>query len=78
MAMLMNGVPIGMALILQPLKLILQALHQVRAALVVAEPGTPVPRFAVQPIATDPTLTTTSTFPGFVCLSPPSSFLVES
>ena len=79
MAMYGNGVPTGMALILQPLKPIPQALQQVHLALLEAAPGPTMPYFAVQPIAastTHPTSTTTGS--DSVWLSPPSFCLVES
>jgi hypothetical protein len=51
MAMFGNGVPTGMARILQLLKPTLQALHQVRPALFVAAAGPTMPRGVVRPRA---------------------------
>ena len=77
MAMCGNGVPTGMERILQQHKQILQAPLQVRPALFVAAAGTAMLRIAVQPIATA-TTRAAATVSGFACLSPRSSFLVES
>ncbi len=77
MAMYGNGVPTGMAHTLQPLKPTLQALQQVRTALFVAAAGAAVPSIAVQPFASTAARPTKATVSGFVCLSPPSFYLVE-
>ena len=72
MAMCGNGVPTGMARILQLLKPTLQAFLQVRPALFVAAAGTTMPSVAVRPVAAT-TARPPATLSGFACLSPRSS-----
>ena len=69
-----NGVPTGMERILQLLKPIQQALHQVRPAFFVAAAGATVPSIAVRPLApAAPRATAAATLSVFACLSPRSS-----